>query len=168
MWWVHLPFIDHNPHQTLWSYHWPSKWSTSFPDPMIAVLTFSCQCPHQYGLRTNLHTATKFQLCIPGKGIARPQSQFPHSCVCERFIYSQDWFTYFPTDTMWKLGLRPRSSFSGNIWFEFLVLCLYSVVACVHSLWSYSWPLVVNTPPYHVVSALKYSMLYPPWTPCLS
>ncbi len=21
---------------------------------------------------------------------ARPQSQFPHSCVCERFIYSQD------------------------------------------------------------------------------
>jgi hypothetical protein len=24
----------------------------------------------------------------PRKGIARPQSQFPHSCVCERFIYS--------------------------------------------------------------------------------
>ncbi len=23
-----------------------------------------------------------------GKGIARPQSQFPHSCVCEQFIYS--------------------------------------------------------------------------------
>ncbi len=28
--------------------------------------------------------------CIPLLGIARPQSQFPHSCVCERFIYSQD------------------------------------------------------------------------------
>ncbi len=24
-------------------------------------------------------------LCIPFLGIARPQSQFPHSCVCERF-----------------------------------------------------------------------------------
>jgi hypothetical protein len=29
-------------------------------------------------------------------GIAQPQSQFPHSCVCERFIYSQDRSTYFP------------------------------------------------------------------------
>jgi hypothetical protein len=28
-------------------------------------------------------------------GIARPRSQFPHLCVCERFIYSQDWSTYF-------------------------------------------------------------------------
>ena len=30
---------------------------------------------------------TKFEINIPRKGIARPQSQFPHSCVCERFIY---------------------------------------------------------------------------------
>jgi hypothetical protein len=29
------------------------------------------------------------------RGIARPQFQFPHLCVCERFIYSQDWSTYF-------------------------------------------------------------------------
>ncbi len=26
---------------------------------------------------------TKIPLCIPFLGIARPQSQFPHSCVCE-------------------------------------------------------------------------------------
>ncbi len=32
-------------------------------------------------------------MCIPFLGIARPQ--FPHSCVCERFIYSQDRSTYF-------------------------------------------------------------------------
>ncbi len=31
----------------------------------------------------------------PTYGIARPQPQFPHSCVCERFIYSQDRSTYF-------------------------------------------------------------------------
>jgi hypothetical protein len=32
----------------------------------------------------------KFETNIPKKGIARPQSQFPHSCVCERFICSHD------------------------------------------------------------------------------
>ncbi len=32
------------------------------------------------------------------------------------------------TDTwMWKLGLRPRYSFSGNIWFKFSAFCLCSV-----------------------------------------
>jgi hypothetical protein len=38
----------------------------------------------------------KSHLCIPFLGIVRPQSQFPHWCVCERFIYSQDRSTYFP------------------------------------------------------------------------
>jgi hypothetical protein len=37
-----------------------------------------------------------FMYCISFLGIARPQSQFPHSCVCEWFIYSQDQSTYFP------------------------------------------------------------------------
>ncbi len=37
----------------------------------------------------------KSRLCIPFLGIARPQYQIPHSCVCERFIYSQDLSTYF-------------------------------------------------------------------------
>ncbi len=34
-------------------------------------------------------TATKipFSVCIPFLVIARPQSQFPHSCVCDRFTY---------------------------------------------------------------------------------
>jgi hypothetical protein len=42
------------------------------------------------------YTAKKFELCIPYKGISRLQSQFPHSCVCERSIYSYVWPTYFP------------------------------------------------------------------------
>ncbi len=69
----------------------------------------------------------------PFLGIARPQSQFSHSCFCERFIYSQD-RSVGPhiscsrigrsivriyrslTDTwMCKLGLKLRNSFSGNI-----------------------------------------------------
>ncbi len=32
----------------------------------------------------------KFEANIPRKGISGPQSQFPHSCVCERIIYSHD------------------------------------------------------------------------------
>jgi hypothetical protein len=64
---------------------------------------------------------------IPRKGILGSQSQFPHSCICEWFIYS-----HLPilleeicrlilglykslTDTwMWKLGLRPRNSQKRN------------------------------------------------------
>ncbi len=37
----------------------------------------------------------KSHFCIPFLGIARPQSQFPHLCVCDRFIYSRDRSTYF-------------------------------------------------------------------------
>jgi hypothetical protein len=36
----------------------------------------------------------KSHLCIPRTGIVQSQSQFPHSCVCERFIHSQDWSTF--------------------------------------------------------------------------
>jgi hypothetical protein len=38
----------------------------------------------------------KTHSCIPRKGIARPQSQFPYSCFRDRFIYSQDRNTDFP------------------------------------------------------------------------
>jgi hypothetical protein len=37
----------------------------------------------------------KSHLCIPFLGIVWPQSQFPHSCVCEQIVYSQDLSTYF-------------------------------------------------------------------------
>ncbi len=56
----------------------------------------------------------KSQLCIPRKGNALPQSQFPHSCVCERFIYSQDRSTYFPAqeyaaDRLWENKIRSQT-----------------------------------------------------------
>jgi hypothetical protein len=37
----------------------------------------------------------KSHLCIPFLEIARPQPQFPHSCVCERFILTQERSSYF-------------------------------------------------------------------------
>ncbi len=36
----------------------------------------------------------KFETNIPRKGISGPQSQFPHSCVCERIICSHDWAAF--------------------------------------------------------------------------
>jgi hypothetical protein len=36
----------------------------------------------------------KLETNIPRKGISGFQSQFPYSCVCERFIYSHDRFAY--------------------------------------------------------------------------
>jgi len=32
----------------------------------------------------------KFKINIPINETAQPRSQFPHACICERFIYSQD------------------------------------------------------------------------------
>jgi hypothetical protein len=56
--------------------------------PSIAsAVPISSLCPY---------TAKKFRFMYSQKMIcALPQSQFPHSCVCERFIYSQDRSTYF-------------------------------------------------------------------------
>jgi hypothetical protein len=51
----------------------------------------------------------QFRLYIPFLGIARPQPQFPHSCVFERFIYSQDQSTYFLQQN--------RQTHRGNILF---------------------------------------------------
>jgi hypothetical protein len=36
----------------------------------------------------------KFETNISRQEIARTQSQFPHSCVFERFVYSHDQFAY--------------------------------------------------------------------------
>jgi hypothetical protein len=51
------------------------------------------------------HTAKKqyrkFETDIPRKGIARPKSQFPHSCICERFLFSHDQSAYSAAGNMW-------------------------------------------------------------------
>ncbi len=59
-----------------------------------------------------LHTATAIPIInsILFLGTARPQPQFPHSCVCERFIYSQDRSTYFlKADPSWEYIIRSQT-----------------------------------------------------------
>jgi hypothetical protein len=52
------------------------------------------------------HTAKtqyrKVKTNIPRKGIERPQSQFPQSCVCERFIYSHDRLPILLQESMFR------------------------------------------------------------------
>ncbi len=38
---------------------------------------------------TNIKLQRRSDLCIPRNEPSQPCSQFPHSCICERFIYSQ-------------------------------------------------------------------------------
>ncbi len=55
--------------------------SSSYPTNII----FACTAKTQY---------RKFETKILRKGTAGLQSQFIHSCFCERFIYSHDWSAY--------------------------------------------------------------------------
>jgi hypothetical protein len=63
-------------------------------------------CLQVQGLDAGLsHTAKKkcrkLDANIPRKGISGPQSQFPHSCVCERIIYSHDGAAVSARGNMW-------------------------------------------------------------------
>jgi hypothetical protein len=68
------------------------------------------------------HTAKtqyrKFETNIPRKGIAPPQSQFPHSCVCKRFIFSHDRSAYSAAwnyvDWSWEYINRSQTHGCGN------------------------------------------------------
>ncbi len=78
----------------------------------------------EYGTYTAKNQYRTFETHIPRKGTARPQSQFPHSRVCEQFLYSHDRSAYSAAGKyadrswgyinrsqahecgLWKLGLR--------------------------------------------------------------
>ncbi len=89
----------------------------------------------------------QFRLYISFLGIARPQPQFPHSYVCERFIqYISSSrkgspivgiYNSLKVPWLWKSGLRPRYSFSGNICFKFSAFCLCSAVFTNFSLFNF-------------------------------
>ncbi len=98
-------------------------------------------CPY-----THINTLQrKSHWCIPFLGIARTDSVLIfHTHLSVSDLYSSRIGLHISssrigrpivgiykslTDTwMWKLGLRPRYSFSGNICFEFSGFCLWSVL----------------------------------------
>jgi hypothetical protein len=80
------------------------------PNFATVCISIKCEIKMKQFYLCSMHSFSTLQgkshLCISFLGIARPQSQFSHSCVCERLIYSQDWFTFFPAvefaDGSWK------------------------------------------------------------------
>ncbi len=77
-----------------WCWPWPLPWTAWWAAPRAARVLF----PWRDSMSGDFfyHSLQrKFHLCIPFLGIARPQSQFPHSWVCEWIIYSQGRSTYF-------------------------------------------------------------------------
>jgi hypothetical protein len=52
---------------------------------LMSESLYSTECSLRQ-LKDFIRTGTKIHVCIPFLGIRRPQSQFPHSCVFERFI----------------------------------------------------------------------------------
>ncbi len=81
-----------------WAPRWRSSWRSP-PQPPQSGSVFPEICNNSVANSFEIFRLATLQgkshICIPFLGIPRPQSQFPHSCVCERFIYPQDWSTYF-------------------------------------------------------------------------
>ncbi len=79
-------------------------WAT-FPIQLIINLNlnYGKLLPHHGQLQyyTAKTKDRNFEENIPRKGISGSKSQFPHSCVCERFIYSHDWSAYSAAGNMW-------------------------------------------------------------------
>jgi hypothetical protein len=63
-------------------------------DCILKIIVFlrKCLAPATICPALQRTNTEKLETNIPRKGYMRPQSQFPHSCVCERFIY-----LYIPT-----------------------------------------------------------------------
>jgi hypothetical protein len=62
-------------------------------------MNFKERCQSKDRTAKNLYR--KLETNIPRKGIAQPQPQFPHSCVCECFIYFQDRSAYSAAGNVW-------------------------------------------------------------------
>jgi hypothetical protein len=126
----------------------PSWWSATLLGPMHISFTYKCYVTRlQAGttrrsavrsptsmtledsgtisstltsLNSNLFSPTlqRHNIENPGKGIAGPRSQFPHSCVCERFLYSHDRSAYSATgkyvDRSWEYINRSQTHECGN------------------------------------------------------
>ncbi len=81
------------------------------PHPPCSYISCFVQQPPRYWICT---LQRKSHLAVPRKEVARPQSQFPHSCVCERFIYSHNRSAYSPSPWV-IISLSPLSLFHSTL-----------------------------------------------------
>ncbi len=117
----------------------------------LAIANFLCTFHHDHIFISSCRGCSQTVLqrrcdfCIPRNQTARPQSQFPHSCICERFTIFPPWVYLFScnrigrpivgickslTETwMWKLGLRPLSLISGNTYFWEYLFRVFGIVS---------------------------------------
>jgi hypothetical protein len=66
----------------------PTLLHTGLPvSPPPSLLTWAQHSSNVFDIVTAKNQYRKLETNIPRKGIAWPQPQLPHSCVCERFIY---------------------------------------------------------------------------------
>jgi len=107
----------------------PSSLASSTPNFLyfvLILLSSDLVSQHVDGVMVSPFNCTektyyrKFETNIPRKGIMLPQSQFPHSCICERFtcIYSHDQSAYFAAgkyvDRCWEYINRSQTHECGN------------------------------------------------------
>jgi hypothetical protein len=115
----------------------------------------------------------KFETNIPRKGIARPQSKFPHSCVCERFIYSHHQSAYSAAgkyvDRSWEYINRSQTHECGN-WYteaaqypeqEYIRGIFVAVYASPSVLTTSSLTECTRSPHYLIISGLTYRVANP-------
>ncbi len=85
------------------------------PHPFFGTTSLLERSVKRFLTKLFLKSIVLWQLCIPRKGIAHPQSPFPHTCVCERFKHAQDRSTYFPAaDLSWEYIKRSQTHDCGN------------------------------------------------------
>jgi hypothetical protein len=63
-----------------------------------------------YALRTVKTRYRKLEANVPRNETARPRSQFPHSCFCERFKYSHDRSSYFAAENRMNVEIGKEAA----------------------------------------------------------
>ncbi len=117
---------------------------------------------------TVAHTAkTKyrnFEINIPRKGISGPQSQFPHSCACERFRYAHHRSPYSAGGicTVYRSWDYINRSQTHECW-------NWGWGRAIHRKGIYKWDSPCNADiPFIMIHAITCTYVYGMWVTCVT